>query len=206
MWQTLYPYCGGPSTPPASLLNPSSCTRVRAGPAPLLRNNVRGSSIYGSFWWVFSQAQIFFFAEVLRIAETKLAFFMWGTFRIYPIEWFFLILGLRLTLGRNNIVSEGGYRGLSSFSPHIFGTGGDTAFGDWKEEDESCTWCHWQRQCKAGGFRKNGCDDSLLLTSCCGSLGSSLTAVSCTQVLPGPLAAPWAPSGVSGLKTFEQEL
>lgn len=120
IWQTLYPYCGGPSTPPASLLNPSSCTRVRAGPAPLLRNNVRGSSIYGSFWWVFSQAQIFFFAEVLRIAETKLAFFMWGTFPICPIEWFFLILGLRLTLGRNNIVSEGGYRGLSSFSPHIF--------------------------------------------------------------------------------------
>lgn len=30
--------------------------------------------------------------------------------------------------------------------------------------------------------------------------------MSCTQVLPGPLAASCAPSGVSGLTTFDQEL
>lgn len=49
-----------------------------------------------------------FFAEVLRIAETKLAFFMGGAFGMCHIGCFFLILGLRLTLGKNDIVSEGG--------------------------------------------------------------------------------------------------
>lgn len=128
-----------------------------------------------------------FFVEMLRIAETELAFFG-GNFCSCRIGCSFLNLGLRLTLGRNNIVSEGGQRGLYSFSSHIFlalvekrhlGTGR-------RRMSPAC--CHWERQYQASGYRKNGCDDSLLLSLCWGFLGSSSTAVSCTHVLPGPLA------------------
>lgn len=46
-------------------------------------------------------------------------------------------------------------------------------------------WCHWQRQCKAGAYRKNGCDDTLLLTLCCGFLGLFFN---CSVLYPRP---PW---------------
>lgn len=92
-----------------------------------------------------------------------------------------------------------------SFFWHWWTNGiGQLEGGGWVLHVSWC--CHWQRQCKAGGYRKNGCGDSLLLSLCWGFLGSSLTAVSCTQVLPGPLAASCAPSGVSGLTTFDEEL
>lgn len=101
--------------------------------------------------------------------------------------WFYLKLGLRLTLRRNNIVSECGQRGLSSFSPHVFWhwwrhgiwglEGGGVLYMSW------C--CHWRRQCKAGAYRKNGCDDSLLLTLCCDFLGLFFN---CSVLYPRP---PW---------------
>lgn len=51
------------------------------------------------------------------------------------------------------------------------------AFWDWKEEDKSCKWAGvvigkavHQGNVRTSEYRTNECNESLLLTSCCGSL------------------------------------